>query len=169
MATALLAVTVCAIPIHESKSDTQNERAPMIQPRDPQRIIPDTTDYLNDMLDILGLDSVLLPSPTPPAETPAATKGVEQEVIATPTATPAMASMNLTPSPTWNVEQVTYSTTIKTENIKPIENIQIGAGWKGSNHIQASDVPFIMNAVYSALADRFNDVVDSSDEVGLEK
>ncbi|KAJ5637578.1 hypothetical protein N7490_007457 [Penicillium lividum] len=168
MATALLAATVYAIPIHESNSDTQNELAPMIQPRDP-RIIPDTTEYLNDMLDLLGLDSVLLPSPTTTSAAPSATDGFEQGVIATPTATPSMASMNSTPSPTGNVEQVTYSTTIKTENDKPIANLQIGEGWKGSNRIQASDVPFIMNAVYSALADRFNDVVDSSDEVGLKK
>jgi len=61
-----------------------------------------------------------------------------------------------------------FTTNIKNGNDRPIENIQVGQGWKGANRIHASDVPLIMSAVEEALADRFNDIVDSSDELGLE-
>lgn len=86
--------------------------------------------------------------------------------MATPTA--AIAEETSTPSSTTTADEMTFTTTIRNGNSKPIENIQIGQGWKGSNRIHASDVPVIMSAVEEALANRFNDIVDSSDELGLE-
>ena len=67
-------------------------------------------------------------------------------------------------------EEVSSTTIVKHGgDTKPIENIQIGTGWDGEKRVQASDVPMILNAVYKEIANRFNNLVDSSDEVGLRR
>ncbi|KAJ5939587.1 hypothetical protein N7466_002721 [Penicillium verhagenii] len=176
--TALFAVTAYGVPLRESPSETESQRGAMIQPRDP-RIIPDTENYIHSVFDMLGLpalDSVLSvassSSSSAASETPASSShAIDVKVTPTPTPTPTPTTFEKkpTPSPTTTADEVTFSTTIKNGNDRPVENIQIGQGWKGSNRIQASDVPFIMGAVESALADRFNDMIDSSDELGLKK
>ncbi|KAJ6103002.1 hypothetical protein N7486_005429 [Penicillium sp. IBT 16267x] len=170
MLSSLLAATVYASPIREPSTEAQNRLGSTIQPRDP-RIIPDTTNYLNSVLDILGFDSLdkaLAPARTSDTtETPsssAASHGIGEEV----TATPAIAEEMPTPSSTMTADEMTFTTTVKKGNNLPFENIQVGQGWKGSNRLEASDVPVIMGALKEVLADRFNDLVDSSDELGLE-
>ncbi|KAJ5802548.1 uncharacterized protein N7503_004998 [Penicillium pulvis] len=174
MVASLLAATVYAIPIRDSSTETQNRLHSKIQPRNP-RIIPDTENYLSSIFHQLGIDTIdkaLAPtsSTADTTETPApsseASHGVDEEATATPTA--AIAEETSTPSSTTTADEVTFTTTIRNGNNNPIENIQIGQGWKGSNRIHASDVPVIMSAVEEALANRFNDIVDSSDELGLE-
>ena len=62
-----------------------------------------------------------------------------------------------------------FTTTIKNGNNKPVQNIQIGTGWEGKKRIEASDVPVILAAVETELAHRFNDMVDSQDEMLLRR
>ncbi|KAJ5630815.1 uncharacterized protein N7484_010915 [Penicillium longicatenatum] len=172
MVTGLLAATVYAIPIRESNTDTQNKQRSTIQPRDP-RLMPLTTDYIDGILDILGMDSlnkVLVPTSTTAttATTETPTSSAIHGVEVTTTATPTIAEEMPEPSSITTADEMTFTTTIKNGNNRPIENIQVGQGWKGSNRLQASDVPVIMGAVEEELANRFNDLVDSSDELGLD-
>ncbi|KAJ6036260.1 hypothetical protein N7540_000539 [Penicillium herquei] len=177
MVTALLATTVYAIPIQDSGATrTDAQRTSVIEPREP-RIIPDTERYLDDVLSMLGIPSpekTDVPSSNPSvAATPTsqASHGKAQSAVPTPVvATPSKVQQYTpTPSTTQHIDDWTVTTSIKKNNdTKPIENIQIGSGWHGGNRIQASDVPFIMNSVYSAVADRLNDFVDSSDELTLD-
>ncbi|KAJ5107535.1 hypothetical protein N7456_004210 [Penicillium angulare] len=164
----LLTTAVYAVPIRDSSDEA---RASAIQPREP-RIIPDTEHYLADVLDMLGvpsLDSSNTPSSTPslaPTPTVKAEEVHPQNIKAT---SAKVEQESPSPSPTTSADEVTFTTTIKNGKDRPFHNIQIGSGWEGKNRVEASDVPFIMNAVYGALADRFNDMVDSSDELGLNK
>ena len=195
MVAALLATTVCAVPVRMSGSSTRVERASAIQPRNPvsqttvnnshrqttiliisQRLIPETEHYLDDILNMLTGESST-PDATPTSSssnTPmqTSTPSTKKEP-AEPVNSQAQASKVQTPkpspSPTTSADSVSFTTTIKSEDTKPIQNIQIGAGWNGKKRIEASDVPVIMNAVYQDIADRFNDMIDSSDEVGLKK
>lgn len=188
LVTGVLAATVYAIPVRESSTETQNQLSSKIQPRDPvndptvhhrsplankeQRIIPDTENYLSDIFRELGVDSLdkaLAPTSSTtetPASSSAASHGVNEKATATPTST--IAEEMTTPSSTMTADEVIYTTNIKIGSNRPIENIQLGQGWKGSNRIHASDVPVIMSVLEEALANRFNDMVDSSDELGLE-
>ncbi|KAJ5740732.1 hypothetical protein N7493_000604 [Penicillium malachiteum] len=177
MVTAFLATTVYAVPIHDSGATrTDAQRASVIEPRDP-RIIPDTERYLADVLGMLGIPSPgasEAPSSTPSvAATPtsSASHGKAESAVPTPiVATPSkIQQASLAPSATQYIDGWTVTTSInKNKDTKPFENIQIGSGWHGGNRIQASDVPFIMDSVYSAVADRLNDFVDSSDELTLD-
>ncbi|KAJ5279879.1 hypothetical protein N7478_005251 [Penicillium angulare] len=168
---ALLTTAVYAVPICDSSDETRAQRASTIQPREP-RIIPDTEHYLADVLDMLGvpsLDSSNTPSSTPslaPTPTIQAEEVHPQNIMAT---SAKVQQYSPSPSPTTSADEVTFTTTIKNGKDKPFKNIQIGSGWEGKNRVEASDVPFIMDAVYGTLADRFNDLVDSSDELGLNK
>ena len=76
--------------------------------------------------------------------------------------------INLDATPVVSSNGVMYSTTIKHGNQRPIENIQIGEGYHGGKKLAASDLPIIFAAVETELASRLRDVVDSSDELGLE-
>jgi hypothetical protein len=60
-----------------------------------------------------------------------------------------------------------YTTTNVRYGDKPIENVEIGSGWTGGKKLQASDLPFIFDAVSKILDHRFRNAVDSSDERGL--
>jgi hypothetical protein len=60
-----------------------------------------------------------------------------------------------------------YTTTNIRYGDKPVENVEIGSGWTGGKKLQASDLPFIFDAVSKILDHRFRNTVDSSDERGL--
>ncbi|KAJ5698531.1 hypothetical protein N7462_000536 [Penicillium macrosclerotiorum] len=153
---ALLAVSfVYAQPIRETKTNDQAEPAPAVQPRDP-RLIPDTEHYLANVLDLIGVDPIPSDTPTPTIPTPnvQAEHGQPENLEATPVS---------------SSDSVTFTTTIKSNDGKPFENIQIGSGWSGKKKLTASDLPVIFDAVAKELDHRFRDMVDSSDEVGLFK
>lgn len=186
MVLGLLSVSfVTAHPIRES--DHQGEAPSVVQRRDPvgllrvsskiplppsdtnsiQRLIPSSEDYLSDIFGMLGISkpssSTPTPTPTPtPTQTPSyySAPGIYAEQ-GTPT--------NAKATPTSENHSVSFTGTIKHDaNDKPIENVQIGSGWKGDGkRIKAEDVPVILQMAYKEIANRFNDAIDSSDEVGL--
>jgi hypothetical protein len=135
-----------------------------------QRLIPDTEHYLAEVFDLLGVSAPTPTEPTPTetpsethSETPSAT-GTPSPIVKTEHGQP----INLDATPVVSGSGVTYSATIKHGNQKPIENIQIGSGYHGGKKLAASDLPIIFAAVETEIASRWRDVIDSSDELGLD-
>lgn len=135
-----------------------------------QRLIPDTENYLAAVFDLLGVSV-----PTPTETTPAATPSETPSETSSPTtvASPLVKAehgkpINLDATPVIIADGVTYSATIKHENQKPFENIQIGPGYQGGKKLAASDLPIIFTGLETELASRLRDAVDSSDELGLD-
>lgn len=130
-----------------------------------QRLIPDTEHYLSEVLDLLGVPEPKSTEPTPtetPSETPSAT------TVPSPTVNAEHGQpINVDATPVVSGSGVTYSATIKHESQKPIENIQIGSGYHGGKKLSASDLPIIFAAVETEIASRWRNVIDSSDELGL--
>lgn len=79
-------------------------------------------------------------------------------------ATPVVSS---TTTATTHPASAAFTTTVRHGDKKPIENIQIGSGWKGGKKLRAEDLPVVFGAVEMAISQRFRDLIDSSDEVGL--
>ena len=78
--------------------------------------------------------------------------------------------MNEQATPTTANHAVSFTATVKHDGSdRPFQNVQIGSGWKGQNQnrVRPEDVPKILNAAYEEISNRFNDMIDSSDEVGL--
>lgn len=115
---------------------------------------------------MLGIEkpspSTPTPTPTPsPTQTPSyySAPGVYAE-HGTPT--------NAEATPTSEDHSTSFTATVKHDaSDKPFENVQIGSGWNGNKRIRPEDVPSILQAAYKEIANRFNNMVDSSDEVGL--
>ncbi|KAJ5246883.1 hypothetical protein N7468_001866 [Penicillium chermesinum] len=176
MTTIVAVSSVYAHPIREPERAVDKEGSSILLPREP-RLIPDTTNYIAQLLNELGVGPPV-PSETPalvPTPTVTAEQGQPEDHERTPSATlsssssTSSATSSSTATPTEPGDTVQFTTTIKNENDKPIHNIQFGAGWKGGNRIEASDIPVIFDAVYTELAHRFNDMVDSSDEMTLRR
>lgn len=122
-----------------------------------QRLIPDTEHYLADVLDSIGVGDPETDTSTQAAYTPTPTIKVEQDQPVNSIATPSSTT----------TQGATFTTVIHSGNNRPIENIQIGAGWDGKKELRASDLPAIFDAVYKEMESRFRNVIDSSDEIGL--
>lgn len=130
-----------------------------------QRLIPDTANYLADVFGTLGiLGCGKNPGNFPyvkgrPQNQPAAmTQG--NNVAVTPSPIP-------TPTTTSNTVSYTYTYKNGKNNHKPIENIQIMSGYSNKQGLTTEDVRLVLGALYKTLADRFRNMVDSSDELTL--
>ncbi|KAJ5995396.1 hypothetical protein N7481_002373 [Penicillium waksmanii] len=143
--------SVYAQPIREAESTR------VLGPRDP-RIIPDTENYLVNILDSLGFGN-------PKTDT-------STQATSTPTPTPTMTAeqdqpVNSVATPSSTGQGATFTTVIHNGNDRPTENVQIGSGWDGRKELRASDLPVIFDALYDYMESRFRNMVDSSDELGL--
>ncbi|KAF3385517.1 hypothetical protein F1880_002253 [Penicillium rolfsii] len=171
--TILAISTVHAHPILESTTEDQAQPIPAVLRRDP-RLIPDTEHYLSEVFNLLGVsDPTRTESTTTSLPTPTSTETASE----TPSATNMPNEMvkvehgkaiNVDATPVVSGSGVTYSATIKHGSQKPIENIQIGSGYHGGKKLAASDLPFIFAAVETEIASRWRNLVDSSDELGLD-
>jgi hypothetical protein len=131
-----------------------------------QRLIPDTEHYLSEVFDLLGVSEPKSTAPTPtetPSETLSATS-VPSPIVKAEHGQP----IKVDATPVVSGSGVTYSATIKHGNQKPIENIQIGSGYHGGKKLAASDLPIIFATMEKEIASRWRDVIDSSDELGLD-
>ncbi|CAG8135353.1 unnamed protein product [Penicillium nalgiovense] len=176
---ALLAVsTVNALPIYQTDEHMKGQVG-KLESRSP-RLIPDTKEYVHDILQELGLTK---PSPTStatatatptatPTSTPIASIKDEQDVeYMKPTQTTHIIySSSTSYTPTHGSNGAGYTHTVKQEhsNNRPVENIQIGQGWNGDKKITAENFPAVFDAVYKELEHRLSDTINSSDEIGLE-
>lgn len=176
--------SVQAHPIRESSTDAAAQPESNIQPRDPvrtvhpkkanitnilivrQRLIPDAEHYLGDAFKILGVaDPTPSTKPTPTSD-PFVPMNVEIEhdKPVNIKATPVVSSTT-----TVSTHPAEYTMVIRHGGNKPIENIQIGTSWNGKKKLTAEDLPVVFDAVMKVLSSRFRDMIDSADEVDLDK
>ncbi|CAG8886388.1 unnamed protein product [Penicillium egyptiacum] len=173
----LLAVsTVNALPIYQTDEQMGKGQVGKLESRSP-RLIPDTEEYVHDILQGLGLTE---PTPTTTSTaTPTATpttsiknkQDLEDLEDMKPTQTTHIIySSSTSYTPTHGSNGAGYTHTVKHEysNNRPIENIQVGHGWNGDKKITAEDFPAVFDAVYRELEHRLKDTINSSDEIGLE-
>ncbi|KAJ5420414.1 hypothetical protein N7465_002933 [Penicillium sp. CMV-2018d] len=175
---ALLAVsTVNAHPIHQTEEAMEKGQASKLESRSP-RLIPDTKKYVHDLLQGLGLEepaptatatATSTPTPTP---TPTASVETEQDLDSMePTQTTHIIySSSTSYTPTYSSNGAGYTHTVKHihSNNRPIENVQIGQGWNGDKKIRTEDIPVVFDTLYRELEHRLNNMIDSSDEIGLD-
>ncbi|KAJ5589143.1 hypothetical protein N7537_011821 [Penicillium hordei] len=171
---ALLAVsTVNAHPIYQTVEEMEKGQASKLESRSP-RLIPDTQEYVHDLLQGLGLQE---PTPTPtatstPTSTPTASVQTKQELDnMKPTQTTNIVYSSSTGyTSTYSSNGAGYTHTVKHvhSNNRPIENIQIGQGWNGDKKITTEDIPVAFDTFYRELEHRLKNMIDSSDEIGLD-
>ncbi|CAP93154.1 hypothetical protein E8E15_002319 [Penicillium rubens] len=174
----LVVSTVNALPIYQTDQQIEGQVG-KLESRSP-RLIPDTAEYVHDILQGLGLtkpspSSTATSSATPtstPTSTPTASIKDEQDVeYMKPThTTHIIYSSSTSYTPTHGSNGAGYTHTVKQEhsNNRPVENIQIGQGWNGGKKITAENFPAVFDAVYKELEHRLSDAINSSDEIGLE-
>ncbi|CAI7617704.1 unnamed protein product [Penicillium viridicatum] len=175
---ALLAVsTVNAHPIHQTEEAMEKWQTSKLESRSP-RLIPDTQKYVHDLLQGLGLEeptptatatSTPTPTPTPTATASVETKQDLDSMKPTQT-TNIIYSSSTIYTPTYSSNGAGYTHTVKHvhSNDRPIENVQIGQGWNGDKKITTEDIPVVFDALYRELEHRLNNMIDSSDEIGLD-
>ncbi|KAJ6143046.1 hypothetical protein N7471_002499 [Penicillium samsonianum] len=103
--------------------------------------------------------------------TPTASVETKQDLENIPTQTTHIvysSSTSYTPTDSSNPAEYTHTVKNIHNHTRPVENIQVGHGWKWGNKITADDLPAIFDAVYKELAHRLSDRINSSDEVGVE-
>ncbi|KAJ5494394.1 hypothetical protein N7463_010481 [Penicillium fimorum] len=157
----LLAVsTINAHPIRQTEETKKG-----LGVRSP-RLIPDTEEYVRTILQGFGLEE---PAPTPtststPIATPNASTKTNQDLENTgPTQTTHMIySSSVSHTPTYSSNGASYTQTVENEHT---EN-QIGNGWNGGKNIE--DFTKFFQSIYKLLEHRLKDMIDSSDEIGLE-
>ena len=145
-----------------------------------QRLIPDTQKYVHDLLQGLGLEeptptatATSTPTPTPTA-TATATASVETtqdlDSMKPTQTTNIIYSSSTIYTPTYSSNGAGYTHTVKHihSNNRPIENVQIGQGWNGDKKIRTEDIPVVFDTLYRELEHRLNNMIDSSDEIGLD-
>ncbi|KAJ5951114.1 uncharacterized protein N7479_009527 [Penicillium vulpinum] len=181
---ALLAVsTVNAHPISQTDKDTEQRQVVKLESRSPvshpqvilyhlkntllieeQRLITDTQNYVHDILQGLGLED-----PTPTAAPTASIETTQQQNPENTKPTHMTYSDSNIYAPSYDSNGVGFTQTVKTEhsNNRPVENVQVGHGWRGGDEITPEDFPFIFETMARELGHRFKNMVDSSDEVGL--
>lgn len=73
-------------------------------------------------------------------------------------------------TPTYSSNGAGYTHTVKhvQSNKRPIENVQIGQGWNGDKKVTTEDIPVAFDSLYEELEHRLKNVIDSSDEIGLD-
>jgi hypothetical protein len=157
-------------PVSRQRNHHKDEAANKLQ-----RLIPDTKEYVHEVFKGLGLAD---PSPTStpsstPTSTPTATMKAEQgqpeETKATQT-THITYESSTSYTPTYGSNGAGYTHTVKHQmsGKKPIENVQIGQGWDQGRQLTSEDLPLIFDAFYRGLKHRIGNMIDSSDEVGLD-
>ncbi|OQE37864.1 hypothetical protein PENCOP_c009G03630 [Penicillium coprophilum] len=166
---ALVAVsTVNAHPIQQT-----DEMEKGLEVRSP-RLIPDTDEYVRSILQGFGLEGptpTSTPTPTPtttPTITVKTELGLENEE---PTQiTHIVSSSPVSYTHTYGSNQAGYTQTVEPENSnsQPVESEQIGDGLNGGQKINLQDFPVLFQSIYKALEHRLKDMIDSSDEIGLE-
>ncbi|CAI7612464.1 unnamed protein product [Penicillium discolor] len=171
---ALLAVsTVNAHPIHQADEAMENGQASKLESRSP-RLIPDTQKYVHDLLQGLGLQA---PTPTAtatstPTATPTTSVDTKQDLddMKPTQTTNIIYSSSTSYTPTYSSNGAEYTHTVKHvhSNNRPIENVQIGQGWNGDKKITTEDIPVVFDTLYRELEHRLKNMIDSSDEIGLD-
>ncbi|KAJ6145138.1 hypothetical protein N7470_009033 [Penicillium chermesinum] len=121
MTTIVAVSSVYAHPIREPERAVDKEGSSILLPREP-RLIPDTTNYIAQLLNELGVG--------PPQGQPEDHERTPSATLSSSSST-SSATSSSTATPTEPGDTVQFTTTIKNENDKPIHNIQFGAGWKG--------------------------------------
>ncbi|CAI7594239.1 unnamed protein product [Penicillium palitans] len=173
---ALLAVsTVNAHPIHQIDEAMEKGQASKLESRSP-RLIPDTQKYVHDLLQGLGLvepTATATPTPTPtPTATPTASVETKQDLdnMKPTQTTNIIYSSSTSYTPTYSSNEAGYTHTVKHihSNNRPIENVQIGQGWNGDKKITTEDIPVVFDTLYRELEHRLKNMIDSSDEIGLD-
>lgn len=191
---ALLAVsTVNAHPIHQTDEAMEKGQASKLESRSPvshsdmamchwkntlltktQRLIPDTQKYVHDLLQGLGLQA---PTPTAtatstPTATPTTSVETKQDLddMKPTQTTNIIYSSSTSYTPTYSSNGAGYTHTVKHvhSNNRPIENVQIGQGWNGDKKITTEDIPVVFDTLYRELEHRLKNMIDSSDEIGLD-
>ncbi|KAJ5926560.1 hypothetical protein N7516_008333 [Penicillium verrucosum] len=173
---ALLAVsTVNAHPIHQTDEAMEKGQASKLESRSP-RLIPDTQKYVHDILQGLGLEE---PTPTAtatststPTATPTASVETKEDLgnMKPTQTTHIIYSSSTSYTPTYSSNGAGYTHTVKhvQSNNRPIENVQIGQGWNGDKKVTTEDIPVAFDSLYEELEHRLKNVINSSDEIGLD-
>jgi hypothetical protein len=141
-----------------------------------QRLIPDTENYVHEIFQGLGLAE---PSSTKtqtqtqtktPTATVKAEQGQTENKLATPT-THIIYESSISYTPTYGSDGAGFTHTVKHQASinKPIENIQIGHDWEKGGKFEAKDLPLLFDALTRELEHRVGNMIDSSDEVGLDE
>ncbi|KAJ5794178.1 hypothetical protein N7457_000777 [Penicillium paradoxum] len=169
---ALLAVsTVHAHPIHQIEKEDRGQ-AGKLESRSP-RLIPDTENYVNQILQGLGLaEPIPTATPTPSVK---AEQNQPKSLKASPSPSPLpithiIYSSSTSYTPTYGSNGASYTQTVKheTSNKKPMENIELVQGWNKDRKLTAEDLPLVFEALRRELKHRLSDMINSSDEIGLE-
>jgi hypothetical protein len=138
---------------------------------DMQRLIPNTEEYLNNLFEELGLKEPTSTTATPTATPTTSIKAEHdqpEKTKATQT-THIIYSSSTSYTPTYGSEEAGYTHTVKQEtNHRPIENIQLGHGWNKDKKPTADDSSAVFDSVYEQLKHELSDVINSSDEIGLD-
>lgn len=96
-------------------------------------------------------------------------KGQPENETATPT-THITYSSSVSYTPTYGSNGAGFTHTVKHEESsnKPIENVQILPGWGRNKKISSEDLPGLFDAMYQEVKHRLGNMIDSSDEIGLD-
>lgn len=136
-----------------------------------QRLIPDTEGYVHDILQGLGLKEPKATSTgTPTTASMEAEQGQPENEKATPT-THITYSSSVSYTPTYDSNGAGFTQTAKHEesNNKPFENVQIMPGWGSNRKITSEDLPLLFDAMYREVKHRVSNMIDSTDEIGLDR
>ncbi|KAJ5562016.1 hypothetical protein N7535_003521 [Penicillium sp. DV-2018c] len=181
LAVGLLAVTtVHAHPVRHMTGQMEGQ-AGKLDTRSP-RLIPNTAEYLDNLFEDLGLKepttSTAATSTTPTATpiapaTPTTSAKSDLDEQEYDKATPTIHitySSSTSYTPAYGSEEPGYTHTVKHETShRPIENIQLGHGWNEHDKPTADDTSGIFDSVYKQLKHELSDVINSSDEIGLDR
>jgi hypothetical protein len=118
----------------------------------------------------LGLDKPeATPTGTPTTASMKTEKGQPENETATPT-THITYSSSVSYTPTYGSNGAGFTHTVKHEESsnKPIENVQILPGWGRNKKISSEDLPGLFDAMYQEVKHRLGNMIDSSDEIGLD-
>ncbi|KAG0155394.1 hypothetical protein PDIDSM_971 [Penicillium digitatum] len=167
--------TVNAHPIYQTDEEMEKGQAGTLESQS-QRLIPDTKKYINALLQGLGLEeptttTTATPTPTTTATSTASVKTKQETADKNLTQTTHIIySSSTSHTPTSSSNSAGYTHVVKDaySKNKPIENIQIGPGWNGDRKVTPEDLPAVSDTLYRELENRLNNVIDSSDEIGLD-
>jgi len=148
-----------------------------------KRLIPDTENYVHEIFQGLGLADPSSSSTRTPSSTPTPSVKAEQGHPENLNSEDHSENMKPTPTthityqsstsytPTYDSNGAGFTHTVKHQESskKPIENIQLMHGWNQDRKLTSEDLPLIFDAVYQELKHRVGNMIDSSDEVGLDK
>ncbi|KAJ5383060.1 hypothetical protein N7517_000971 [Penicillium concentricum] len=162
---ALLAVsTVNAHPIRQT---AEMENA--LEVRSP-RLIPDTEEYVRTILQGFGLEAPTPTSTPTPTVTPTASIKTNQDLenMEPTQTTHSIYSSPISYTSTYGSNEAGYTQTVehKHSDNEPVESAQVGDGWNGGKQVE--DFTKLFKSIYELLEHRLKDMINSSDEIGLE-